>query len=114
MMDKEYKMKALREIYANNGDPLALYLKAEKVYKMAVIDGMANEAVSPATGEIVTLLSFAPAVGVQALQFQAKLARDLEADIAELDATNGTETEDRGLVINLSKLTVNSLTTPSI
>lgn len=101
-IDRSRYQKAYQQLSEFNSDALQLLAKAEVAYKMA-IDGYETETVSPATGEVITLMAKAPAVAIQALQFQNTVAKFIIEQL-EKEESKGT-TEDRTLVINLKELT---------
>ncbi len=93
--------KLLQELEA---DPVTVLRKAAEIYKMAVTDGYYVEQLSPATGETISLHTFAPAVGIQALQVTNSTVKYIVEQLEKEENTGTTETNQ--LVINLSELVV--------
>ncbi len=100
-IDRSRFTRAIKQLEEYNADPLQLLAKAEVAYKMA-IEGVVEETVSPATGEVISLTKQQPSVAVQALQFQQSVVKYIIEQV-EKDEADGTG-EERQLVINLSEL----------
>lgn len=103
-IDRNIYKRAYLLLQELDADPVSVLRKAAEIYKMAT-EGITEETVSPATGEIITLTKQQPAVAIQALQVTNATVKRIHEEL-EKEENNGT-TEETKLVINLSELKVN-------
>ena len=105
MIDRSRYKRAYLLLEELEADPVSVLRKAHEIYKMAMT-GVTEEAVSGATGEVVTLTKQQPSIAEQALNVinttAKRIHEELEKDLAE----NAGQHEDDNVIISITNLTV--------
>lgn len=100
-IDRSIYKQAYRLLQELEADPISVLRKAAEIYKMAT-EGVTEETVSPATGEIITLTKQQPSVAIQALQVTNATVKRLHEELEKEE--NQVEAEDTQLIINVGEL----------
>ncbi len=100
-IDRSVYKQAYKLLQELEADPISVLRKAADIYKMAM-EGVSEEVVSPATGEVTTIHKNQPGIAVQALQITNATVKRIHEELEKEDNTGSAETNQ--LVINLSEL----------